>query len=646
MRPLINFSLTLFALFLTLSAFSQKDKDIPAWGKIEKADLESKVCDFDKDAEAVVLFDVGELVCDQSYNIQLERRIRIKILKEKGLSRADVKIPYIYYRNEENVYKISAQTYNLDATGNVVITPADKKTFVDKKINKRIAEQIFSFSDVKVGSVIEYKYVHTGAGFVNWYFQRSIPVALSRFKTDFPTEVELSSLPICVLPYERDFDPKKPTIRTFTMRNVPALRDEPFISNEDDYLQRIENNLVAVTIGVQRRSFVRTWPGIIRQLMEDEDFGLQLKKDIPRTADLDEELKKTSDPYLKMKTIHHYVRKNMTWNGYNNIWALEGVKSAWKDKKGTTGEINLILVNLLKDAGLDAAPILVSTRDHGRVNSGMPGFGQFNEVLAYVKIGDRQFYLDATEKNTPTHLIPQDVMYTEGLVIKKIETFEWGWQTLWNEKMLKKKMVVMRAEIDDKDQMKGEAHISSIDYDRLERLPVLKDGKDKLKAKYFPADNNITIDSLEIENEDNDSLALIQKLKFAQKVQGSGDYRYFNINMFTGLETNPFVAEDRFSDVFFGTNQSVVIISNFKIPEGYTFEELPKNLRMIMPDTSIEISRRVASENNMVSVRMTLEFKRPYYTKDEYPDFREFYKKLFDLLNEQIVYRRKTIPKP
>lgn len=646
MRPLITLSLMLFALVFALPSYSQKDKDIPAWGKIDKADLEMKECDFDKDAEAVVLFDVAELFCDQSYNIQLERRIRIKILKEKGLSQADVKLPYIFYRNAEKIQKLSAQTYNLDASGNVVVTQADKKTFFDKKINNRYAQQIFSFADVKVGSVLEYKYVHSGVGLVNWYFQGEIPSKLSQFRTDFPSEVELSAMPVCVLPYESAYDPKAVNAKIYTMRNVPALRDEPYISNDEDYLQRLEISLTAINIGGVRQSFVRSWPGIIKQLMEDEDFGVQLKRDIPRTADLDEQLKKLSDPYEKMRTIHQYVRKNMTWNGYNNIWAFDGVKSAWKDKKGTTGEINLILVNLLKDAGLNAAPILVSTRDYGRVNAAKPGFQQFNEVLAFVKIGSKQYYLDATDKYTPSHLIPQDLMFSEGLVIKKLETFEWGWQTMWDEKMLKKKIVVMRGEINDKDEMKGEANVNSIDYDRLERLPVLKDGKDKLMAKYFSSNTNIKIDTLEVENEDNDSLALVQKIKFTHPVGGSGEYRFFNINMFTGLEKNPFVAEDRFSDVFFGTNQSVVIIGSFTIPEGATFEELPKNLRMIMPDTSIEISRRVAAEKNVLSIRMNLEFKRPYYSRDEYPDFREFYKKLFDLLNEQIVYRRKTVPKP
>ena len=100
MKPLLTLVATITVLLFSNSSFSQKDKDIPAWGKIEKADLEMKVYDIDKDAEAVILFDVGELFCDQSYNIQLERRIRIKILKESGLDRADIHLNYIHYRNE------------------------------------------------------------------------------------------------------------------------------------------------------------------------------------------------------------------------------------------------------------------------------------------------------------------------------------------------------------------------------------------------------------------------------------------------------------------------------------------------------------------------------------------------------------------
>ena len=123
-KPLILFA----CLTITLPLFAQKGSDIPGFGKVEKADLEMKSCDIDEKAEAVVLFDVGELYCDISAianSMQLERHVRIKILKDKGKDQADIKIPYYSFHNVEYIKNLSAQTYNLDAAGNIMVIFSD-----------------------------------------------------------------------------------------------------------------------------------------------------------------------------------------------------------------------------------------------------------------------------------------------------------------------------------------------------------------------------------------------------------------------------------------------------------------------------------------------------------------------------------------
>ncbi|MCS3797079.1 DUF3857 domain-containing protein [Niastella sp. OAS944] len=634
-------------LTTTLSLFAQKGSDVPAFGKVEKADLELRSCDFDDKAEAVVLFDVGELYFDlnaMASTMRLERHIRIKILKDKGKSQADIHLPYVSYRNIEYIKNLTAQTYNLDAVGNIVTTKLEKKLIYEKPIDKYRTEQVFTFPDVQAGSIIEYKWLQVWSSLTleNWYFQRSIPVKYSRYRFDFPNEIEVYASPLCVLPYENNRDSKgNRSIQTYSMKNIPALRDEPYISCDRDYLQRIDLRFQAINFPTYRQNLVKTWPQQIKSLMEDEDFGVQLKRNIPRTTDLDEQLKQVTDPYRKMVTIHEYVRKNMEWNGYRNIWALNGVKSAWKDKKGTSGEINLILVNLLKDAGLKAHAILVSTREHGVITSAVADMAQFDKVMAYVEIGDKVYVLDATEKNTPSGLIPMDVMYSEGLVIEKPETFEWGWRPLWNDKTMMKNTLIMMANVDDNGVMNGNAAMYSYDYDRVQRVEEARKDKTKFLEKYFRATQSVKVDSLALENLDNDTLPLIQKVKFSLPVSASGEYKYFSTNLFTRLEKNPFLADSRFSDVFFGVNQSYNIVANITIPEAYSFETLPKNMKMIMPDTSIAITRRLVAEDNRLSVRVSLEFKKPFFTVQEYPDFKEFYKQLFAILSEQITIKKK-----
>jgi hypothetical protein len=652
MKKLLHFSV---GIIISLSIYGQKNKNkdsnIPAFGKVEKADLEMKECDFDKKAEAMVLFDKGQLnfIVDQ---IDLEQHVRIKILSDKGKDRADIHLRYYNWKNEEEIKDISAQVYNLDPSGNIVVTKIDKKQIFEKQINKRYAEKVFTFPEVKPGSIIEYKFKHTGIGWHDWYFQQSIPVKYSEFTFDYPNEVEFSFLPKCYLPYEQNTQSKNNrTVRFFSMSNVPALRDEPYILNDEDYLQKIESKPVALNVNGTREPLVYVWPKVIRMLLEDEDFGLQIKKEIPRTADLDAQLKNINDQYARMKIIYQYVKKNMEWNGNPGIWALNGVKAAWKDKKGTVGEINLILVNLLKDAGLNAKPILVSTHDNGLVNTAdagtvlEPGYKQFNKVLAWVIIGNNIYVLDGTDKETPANLIPMDVVATEGLVIEKFETFEWGWETLWRDNLRYTNTVLLQADISPDGKLTGEANVISYDYARLSRIATAKKGKKEFTEEYFSPNNpGITIDSIALENINADTLPLVQKVYFNEQLNASGEYQYFSVNLFTGLEKNPFVADERISDVFFGILQKHSVVANINIPEGYVFEELPKNITMIMPDTSIIIRRISQVSSERLMLRIDLEFKKPFYAANEYEGFREFYKKLFDLLNEQYVIKKKANP--
>ena len=629
-------------------------KDVPAYGKIEKADLEMTTCSFDNSAEALVLFDVGEVYCKLDLNSmsgnvlrsEFSKHVRIKIFAEKGFKNADIKIRYYSDHQMEDIKNISAQTINLDASGNIVYTKVDKNLIYRKKINKRYSDVIFSFPEVKKGSIIEFKFTDDADQLYavkNWYFQKPIPVKLSRYTMNFPNELIVNATHQGGLSVDTKEEMKGiRNIKTYTMMDVPALRDEAYITCDEDYQQQVIPIMQALDlVGQPRRNLISTWPKIIKELMEDEDFGLQLKKNIPRTADLDLSLTKITDPYQKMVIIHEYVRKNMQWNDYFGIWAFDGVKSAWKDKKGTAGEINLILVNLLRDADLTVHPVLVSTRENGRVNTAVAGISQFNKVMAYVEIDKTVYVLDATDKFTPAKLIPYEVLNSEGLVIEKAGSSDWGWRTLWNKEKLYKNTTLLMADIDEKGIMTGVANISSFDYSRLERMPALKKGKQLFTGRFLNTTTGYSVDSFSVENEDVDSLALNQRVNFTGKTSSSGGYQYFSANLFSGLEKNPFIADNRFSDVFFGTNQQYNIIGNFNIPDGYQFDELPKNMKMIMPDTSIVFSRMMAVNGGQVSVRMQLEIKKPFYSTEEYPYFQEFYKKLFEMLNEQIVFKKK-----
>jgi hypothetical protein len=136
-------------------------------------------------------------------------------------------------------------------------------------------------------------------------------------------------------------------------------------------------------------------------------------------------------------------------------------------------------------------------------------------------------------------------------------------------------------------------------------------------------------------------MPLQQKLDFTLPVNASGDFKYFTLNLFQGLEKNPFIADERKTDIDFNYPQSYTLIGKVDLPDDYEFDDLPKSIKMIMPDSSITLQRLIQRDNNEINFRITLDFQRSIYMANSYPDFQEFYKKLFSTLNEQIVIKKK-----
>jgi hypothetical protein len=381
-----------------------------------------------------------------------------------------------------------------------------------------------------------------------------------------------------------------------------------------------------------------TWPKLTQDLLEDEDFGLQLKKNLPHTKSLDDSLKNMQDDYQKMIVIHDYVRRNMNWNGHESIYSSDGIKSAWDKKSGSNAELNFILIDLLRDAGIKAYPLLVSTKDNGTVNTIYPFLDQFNNTITCVFIGDKRYILNAADKYNPAYLIPYDVLDNDAFIVDKNAG---GWIKLTNNKDTWRNVVTMFAEITPDALMKGNATVYSYGYSRNPRVKKWEEDKTNFKDYFTKGFTAMKVENIKVENQDKDTLPLEQKLDFSLPVNSSGEYKYFTLNLFQGLEKNPFIADERKTDVDFNYPRSYTIIGKVTLPDGYEFDALPKSIKMIMPDSSITLQRLIQPGNGSIDFRISLDFSQSFYSANAYPLLQEFYKKLFTTLNEQIVIKKK-----
>jgi hypothetical protein len=136
----MRFSLVIVLLCCSAPLLAQKKDDIPEFGKITKAELQMSECDFDKNAEAVVLFDeekVNFKIHTYSLYSEISRHIRIKILKNKGLGRANIGI-FFYSAGKQRASIILTHKHIILMSGNIVTAKLDNKSVFSKEINKRM----------------------------------------------------------------------------------------------------------------------------------------------------------------------------------------------------------------------------------------------------------------------------------------------------------------------------------------------------------------------------------------------------------------------------------------------------------------------------------------------------------------------------
>src|SRR5205814_654382 len=116
----------------------------------------------------------------------------------------------------------------------------------------------------------------------------------------------------------------------------------------------------------------KTWPKIVQDLLEDQEFGVQIKTSgFLKSVVAEITAGMTSDDQ-KTRAILEYVKSKVEWNKTLDKIPDHPFKKVLEDKKGSSSEINLLIVCMLQKAGVNAHPVLLSTRKHGVVNPFWP----------------------------------------------------------------------------------------------------------------------------------------------------------------------------------------------------------------------------------------------------------------------------------
>nr|WP_294942199.1 DUF3857 domain-containing protein [uncultured Mucilaginibacter sp.] len=637
-------TLTLVLAFaITLSVKAQTTQPTQPFGKIDKSDLEMKSCDFEKDANAMILFDKGEVYFDQQYNIIFNRHRRIKIFNTNAKDEGNIRIEYFSANRSEYISGLQAQTINLN-NGNIEIIKVDKKQIFTEVIDKNRSAMVFSFPNVQAGSVLEFKYTLTAASvadFPDWYFQSHLPNRYSLLKTTVPDILYYKNLENRTQQYAIYSDDRSGG-QVRAIANIPSIPDEPFMTSREDNSERILFQLLSIrSVGVFSQNFSDTWNKVGANLMESEDLGGQLGKKLTGEEIIIAKAKALKTDDEKIAYIFGEVKNAMKWNEQYDKYTDAGIGKAWDKKTGNSGEINMMVCHLLKKSGVKVYPMIASTRGNGKVNPAYPNSYKFNTLVAYVPVDSAKLYvLDATNKYNLYNHIPRNLLNTFGLAMDK-EANSYDMVFLQNTNSIKQ-FVMLNAVIKPDSKVAGNASVVNYGYKKVSAVQKYKtDGEKKFIDYLRDDDNNLKISAIKLEDMDVDTLPLKESIDFDLDLTGSDDnYIYLNPNILGTAKTSPFLSMSRLTDIDFGYRSGFTLIGTFKMPAGYKVESLPKNASMTMPDASITFRRMVAEQEGSIGVRYVIDYKKSMYFKEDYPDFHEFFKKMYEMMNEQIVLKK------
>ena len=653
-RPLVG-----LLFFAAVAARAQPEE--ARFGQVSLAELRMTEYPPDSGAAAVVLFDVGRsefnYLDQEGFVVAFERQTRIKILTKAGYDQATITVPtYQDGSRRERFQNLKGCTYHLEG-GQVVKTKLDKEGIFEEVLNKNVVLHKFTLPNVKEGAVLEFSYQTQSPFYFNfqpWEFQSEVPTAWSEYTTTVPAYFHYKRLSQGYEPYflftneivnvaldvpgQGTSNPQ--AVRShFVMKDVPALREEPHMTTTDDYVSRVDFELNEVSIpGHMQKKINPTWDKLNETLVKDDDFGRQLTRTSHFDDDLARVLAGKKEPAERMTAVYQHVKQHLHWNKQQrSIWPSGPLRKAYGEGVGNVADVNLTLVAMLRAAGFDAAPVLMSTRDHGRVNEFQPMISKFNYVVAHVRLGEESYLLDATDPFATANVLPVRCLNGNGWRVGEQDA---GWVPLQTKEKYMR-FTNGQWQLGADGQMTGRITTSTTGYDaQLQRHKIERVGEEEYTRDFARKLGDWQLNTFKIHNAQVAGEALKCEYALTGNTAGGGGRIYLMPMMMEAESENPFKNESRKFPVDLGAPIEQTYVATFTLPAEYLVEELPASASVSIPGNGARFVYQITSAGNQLQVVSRLQLNKFTYVGEEYHQLRELFHLIVAKQAEPIVLKR------
>ena len=625
------------------------------WGSVPKDILDMTAIPEDPEADAVVLFDKATVAITLRFQLVQHRHVRIKILTQRGLSYANISIPF---RRKDKVKNLKAHTILPDGKR----IELKKKDLFEKKKGKNLKEKVFAIPGAQPGAVVEYIYEISGqqlAFLAPWQFQGAEFSRLSELTVIIPEGFDYRAF--CAnfrgnvgvpQPTREIFQIADPQMGqclvgkfTWRVENLPGIKPEPYMTSLKDYLATIYFQVASYQN--PRDPFakpvvlLKTWDDLAKAVNTDYKPFLQATRKLKALAsDL---VSGAADERTKIRSVYSYVRGTIETASSNGAAPKKRPDDMVKDRKGTAIEKNLLFINLLRCAGIHAYPLLISTRNHGRFQDQWAQLQQFNHVIAYLppSEGGSPCFLDAKNKYCPFAVLPPNDLSEKGFLVEDDSCRIVGIPAPANVNI---RRANTHATLSGNGELICRTVLAFEGYPGVSKRMALgrqkreKYVKEILESRF----GEVTLDSFSIGHEDSIEapLEIVMDYRVLRYAQVAGDMIYLKPVLMHRLESNPFKREKRSFPVEFNyatvSTEEVVL----EIPEGYRVLEPPREVRIPFGDLQFtstcqgDTTRKVTFQRHLASSKLV-------YETHEYTGLRNTYARIVNADQGQLVLTRR-----
>jgi hypothetical protein len=315
------------------------------------------------------------------------------------------------------------------------------------------------------------------------------------------------------------------------------------------------------------------------------------------------------------------------------------LRDVMKKNGGTVGDINLLLIALLRKKGLQADPVVLSTREYGFNLASYPVLQKLNYVIVRLKIYDKVYYLDAAHSQLGFGQLAGDCYNGHARIISNKDSGSVFFET--DSLREKKTTMVLIASTDKGLEGSWQSTFGRQESYELRRKMSGKDEKD-----YFSNIQTGYGEDMEISNGGIDSLQRPEdpvKVHYDFRLhQAEGESRiYLNPVIGDGWRENPFKAEERKYPVEMPYVMDNMYIFSLEIPEGYTVEELPKSAKVALNGDQGLFEYLLGQQGNVIQLRCRLRLNKANFPPDDYVNLRDFFGFIVKKESETIVLKKK-----